>query len=47
VFQVTVTEIEERAHLRFAAELRTADSFAAPEATGDRQPLDDPGDIQW
>ena len=47
VFQVAVTEIEERAHLRFAEELRTADTFAVPEAVGDRQPLDDPGEIQW
>jgi endonuclease G len=47
VFQVAVTEIEERAHLRFADELRTADTFAVPEAVGDRQPLGDPGDIQW
>jgi endonuclease G len=47
VFQVAVTEIEERAHLRFADELRTADTFAVPEAVGDRQPLGDLGDIQW
>ncbi|MDQ0000079.1 endonuclease G [Pseudarthrobacter sulfonivorans] len=47
VFQVSVAEIEERTHVRFADELRTADTFAAPEAIGDRQPLDDPSDIQW
>ena len=47
VFQVAVTEIEERAHLRFADEMRQADTFAAPESIGDRQPLDNPADIQW
>ncbi|MCU1531589.1 MAG: endonuclease [Arthrobacter sp.] len=47
VFQVPVAELEARAHLRFADELRNADTFAAPEAIGDRQPLDDPADIQW
>lgn len=47
VFQVAVTEVEERAHLRFADELRNADTFAVPEAIGERQPLSDPADIQW
>jgi endonuclease G len=47
VFQVSVTEIEARTRLRFADELRTADTFVAPEAIGDRQPLDDLSDIQW
>ena len=47
VFQVSVAEIEARTQLRFADELRNADTFAAPEAIGDRQPLDDPADIQW
>ena len=47
VFQVAVTEIEERTHVRFAGEMRVSDTFAAPEAIEDRQPLDDPTDIQW
>ena len=47
VFQVSVAEIEARTQLRFADELRNADAFAAPEAIGDRQPLDDSADIQW
>jgi endonuclease G len=47
VFQVAVTEIEERAHVRFANALRVSDTFAVPEAIEDRQPLDDPADIQW
>jgi endonuclease G, mitochondrial len=47
VFQVAVAEIEARTHLRFAEALRTADTFAVPEALGDRQPLDTPADIQW
>jgi endonuclease G, mitochondrial len=47
VFQVAVAEIEARTHLRFADELRSADTFTAPEALGDRQPLEIPADIQW
>ena len=47
VFQVAVAEIEARTQLQFADELRTADTFAAPEAIGDRQPLGDLADIQW
>lgn len=46
-FQVAVTEIEERTHLRFAEGLRASDTFAAPEAIEARKPLDSPANIQW
>jgi endonuclease G len=47
VFQVAVTEVEERTNVRFADEMRDSDTFAVPEAIEDRQPLGDPADIQW
>lgn len=47
VFQVAVSEIEARTVLQFADALRQADTFAVPEAVGDRRPLDDTSDIQW
>ncbi|WP_247048723.1 DNA/RNA non-specific endonuclease [Arthrobacter rhizosphaerae] len=47
VFQVAVTEIEERTDLSFPDKLRDADTFVAPEALEDRQPLEDTSDIQW
>jgi endonuclease G len=47
VFQVAVTEIEERTSLQFADTLRQADTLVVPESVGDRRPLGDPWDIQW
>lgn len=47
VFQVAVTEIEERTSLQFADTLRQADTLVVPESVGDRRPLEDPSDIQW
>jgi endonuclease G len=46
-FQISTTELEERTQLQFAAELRVADTFSAPSISGDREPLNDVGDIQW
>ncbi|MGW6917260.1 DNA/RNA non-specific endonuclease [Kitasatospora sp. NPDC054939] len=39
-FQVTITELEERTHLRFDPEMHDADTLAAPESLADRAPLD-------
>lgn len=47
VLQVTVSEIEERTGLRFPDELRTADTFTAPESLEGRKPLDSPANIRW
>lgn len=46
-FQVTTAELEERSLLRFADTLRGAEGFAPQPATGDREPLNGPADIQW
>jgi endonuclease G len=47
VFQVAVTEVEERTNVRFADAMRDSDTFVVPEAIEGRQPLDDPADIRW
>ncbi|WP_437064617.1 DNA/RNA non-specific endonuclease [Streptomyces sp. enrichment culture] len=47
VFQVNLSEIEERCRLRFPAALRKADTLAVPEALEERAPLDSLADIQW
>jgi endonuclease G len=47
VFQVNLSEIEERCRLRFPAVLRKADTLAVPEALEERAPLDSLADIQW
>ncbi|RDV10457.1 DNA/RNA non-specific endonuclease [Arthrobacter sp. RT-1] len=47
VFQVAITEIQERTSLNFADKLRDADTFTVPETIGDRPPLEDLSDIQW
>lgn len=46
-FQVSLTTIEERTKLRFPDELRTGDSYQAPESLSDHQPLASVGDIAW
>ncbi|TLM74525.1 DNA/RNA non-specific endonuclease [Pseudarthrobacter sp. NamB4] len=47
VFQVALAEVEDRTGVQFADLLRQADTFAVPEALGDRHPLEEPSDIQW
>lgn len=47
VFQVNLSEIEERGRLRFPATLRKADTLVVPEARAEREPLDSLADIQW
>ncbi|MFD4433815.1 DNA/RNA non-specific endonuclease [Nocardia sp. NPDC058497] len=47
VFQVALTEIEERTRLRFPATLHDADTLATIELTGVREPLESTADIRW
>ncbi|MCC9711618.1 DNA/RNA non-specific endonuclease [Streptomyces sp. MNU76] len=47
VFQVSLSEIEERCHLRFPTALRTADTLSVPESVAERAPLESLADIQW
>ncbi|UKA52309.1 DNA/RNA non-specific endonuclease [Arthrobacter sp. FW305-BF8] len=47
VFQVGVSEVEERTGLRFPEGLRNADTFPVPESLLAREPLDSPAGIQW
>ncbi|RPF30386.1 DNA/RNA non-specific endonuclease [Streptomyces sp. TLI_185] len=47
VFQVTLDEIEERAHIRFPTALHKGDHLLVPEAVADRKPLQDLADIHW
>ena len=47
VFQTSLHEIEERTGLRFPDVVREADTFAVPEALGQREPLGSIDDIQW
>jgi endonuclease G len=46
-FQISMAELEERTHLQFADALHTADAFRAASTSGDREPLNSVGDIQW
>ena len=52
VYQVALTEIEDRCKLRFPANLKAADALAErlanePEAVGEREPLQSLADIDW
>lgn len=47
VFQVSVTELEQRTGLHFPAALRAADTIAQPEDLDERKPLDTVDDIHW
>jgi endonuclease G len=47
VFQVTLDEIEERAHIRLPSSLRRGDKLLVPEAMAERMPLESPADINW
>ncbi|MEU3772792.1 DNA/RNA non-specific endonuclease [Streptomyces sp. NPDC032472] len=47
VFQVKVSEIQDRAHIAFASAMATADTLALPRALEDRAPLARQADIDW
>ncbi|MEU9448753.1 DNA/RNA non-specific endonuclease [Streptomyces sp. NPDC048277] len=47
VFQVTLDEIEERAHIRFPTALHKGDHLLVPESVAARAPLQDLADIHW
>ncbi|GGN95347.1 hypothetical protein GCM10011579_095820 [Streptomyces albiflavescens] len=47
VFQVTLDEIEARAHIRFPTTLHKGDQLLVPEAVADRTPLEKLTDINW
>lgn len=44
---MSLTTIEERTKLRFPDELRTGDTYSAPEDISDYEPLASLGDIAW
>jgi len=47
VFQVTLDEIEARAHIRFPTALHKGDHLLVPESVAERTPLRDLADIHW
>ncbi|MFF0086808.1 DNA/RNA non-specific endonuclease [Streptomyces canus] len=47
VFQVTLDEIEARAHVRFPTALHKGDHLLVPESVAERMPLKDLADIHW
>ncbi|MFF2519860.1 hypothetical protein [Streptomyces sp. NPDC058086] len=47
VFQVTLDEIEERAHIHFRTALHKGGKLLVPEAAADRAPLENLSDINW
>jgi endonuclease G len=47
VFQVTLSEVEDRTRLRFPAALHKGDTLRVPEVLTDRAPLESLSDIQW
>ncbi|MGW0828658.1 DNA/RNA non-specific endonuclease [Streptomyces sp. NPDC002845] len=47
VFQVTLTEIEDRTRIRFPGTLHKADTLPVPETAAERAPLENLSDIQW
>ncbi|WP_406123699.1 DNA/RNA non-specific endonuclease [Streptomyces canus] len=47
VFQVTLDEIEERAHIRFPTALHKGDHLLVPESVAERTPLNNLSDIHW
>ncbi|WP_327279238.1 MULTISPECIES: DNA/RNA non-specific endonuclease [unclassified Streptomyces] len=47
VFQVKLSEIQKRAHLRFPAVVTKADSLVVPESVEERAPLESLSDIDW
>ncbi|MER5465904.1 DNA/RNA non-specific endonuclease [Streptomyces sp. NPDC002668] len=47
VFQISLSEVEERGRFRFPTALRNADTLVVPEALVDRGPLENLADIQW
>ncbi|MFD0269729.1 DNA/RNA non-specific endonuclease [Streptomyces sp. NPDC127106] len=47
VFQVKLTEVQARTHIRFATAMADADTLAVPRAVEDRAPLERLSDIDW
>ncbi|MEU6236243.1 DNA/RNA non-specific endonuclease [Kitasatospora sp. NPDC047058] len=47
VFQVTLTELEDRIHVHFDPEMHQADTSDLPELMVERQPLDSLAEITW
>ncbi|MEW2416361.1 DNA/RNA non-specific endonuclease [Streptomyces sp. NPDC046866] len=47
VFQVKLSEIQNRAHLRFPTAMANADTLAVPRALAERAPLERQRDIDW
>ncbi|MET7718412.1 DNA/RNA non-specific endonuclease [Streptomyces sp. NPDC005407] len=47
VFQVALSEVENRGRFRFPAALRKTDTLTVPEALADRRPLQSLSDIRW
>ncbi len=47
VFQITLSELQERTQLLFPAALHKGDTLVVPEAVADRTPLESLADIQW
>ncbi|WP_354644048.1 DNA/RNA non-specific endonuclease [Kitasatospora camelliae] len=47
VFQISLSELEERVNLRFPVALRRADDLAVPESAEARRPLSSTADIRW
>ncbi|MDQ1051817.1 DNA/RNA non-specific endonuclease [Streptomyces sp. V4I2] len=47
VFQVSLSELQERTQLLFPATLHKGDTLVVPEALADRTPLERLADIQW
>ncbi|MCY9784362.1 DNA/RNA non-specific endonuclease [Nocardiopsis sp. EMB25] len=47
VFQVTLSEVEERCRLRFPDPLHEAETLAVPEALAQRAPLESLSEIRW
>lgn len=47
VFQVKLSEIQKRIHLRFPAAMAKADTLVVPESVEERTPLERQSDIDW
>lgn len=47
VFQVKLSEIQKRTHLRFPTAMTKADTLVVPESVEDRAPLERQSDIDW
>ncbi|WP_160051559.1 DNA/RNA non-specific endonuclease [Nocardiopsis sp. FR26] len=47
VYQVALSEVEERCRLRFPADLHEAEAITVPETLAERAPLGNPSEIRW